>query len=541
MLEKILHLSEEKKAQLGCIYDIRDESDREGLRAVIELKKEANPEKVLAFLYKYSDLQVTFGVNMVAIADGKPVQMGLKAIIGYFIKHQKDVITRRTRFELDQAKARAHILQGLMIAVDNLDEVIRLIRASKTPKEAKQRLMEAFELDDVQAQAILDMRLQRLTNLEILALRKEYEDLLKLIDRLEGILKSEKKLLAVIRKELEEIAAEHNDPRRTAIEVPGEVVLTPEDEQPIPDECVIAYTCGGALKRVYPANYRKQPLPSLKEDQKEAARFLFNTQTDHTLLIFTDRGNCYPLSVGKLTECKPRDRGQQLSALLAGLEDGETAVYMDCVRMNELTGKPDYLFVSHNGQTKRVQAAEFDVRSKKIVTMNLKNGDTLRFVLPLINDGDILLVSKAGMGIRFPQDTVPVQGRSSAGVKGIALEAGDEVIACGLTDSGSELVVFTDRGYGKRIPAVELEKQNRGGKGARLMPFNKNGSTGTCLAGAVLCGKEPAELLLTQKSSQPTVLQKDEIRPQRKTDKGTPYVMALLEDIVTGLEKLPSP
>ena len=165
MLEKILRLSEEKKAQLGCIYDIRDESDREGMRAIVELKKDADPQKVLAFLYKYSDLQVTFGVNMVAIADGKPVQMGLKSIIGYFIKHQKDVVTRRTRFELDQARARAHILQGLMIAVDNLDEVIRLIRASKTPKEAREALMSRFGLDEPQAQAILDMRLQRLTNL----------------------------------------------------------------------------------------------------------------------------------------------------------------------------------------------------------------------------------------------------------------------------------------------------------------------------------------------------------------------------------------
>lgn len=191
------------------------------------MKKDADPQKVLAFLYKYSDLQVTFGVNMVAIADGKPIQMSLKAMIGYFISHQKNVVTRRTRYELEQAQARAHILQGLMIAVDNLDEVIRLIRASKTPKEAKQRLMEAFSLDDIQAQAILDMRLQRLTNLEILALRKEYEDLLKLIDRLQGILKSEKKLLALIRKELEEIAAEYSDPRRTAIEVPGTVTITP--------------------------------------------------------------------------------------------------------------------------------------------------------------------------------------------------------------------------------------------------------------------------------------------------------------------------
>ncbi|MDR3929866.1 MAG: DNA topoisomerase (ATP-hydrolyzing), partial [Clostridia bacterium] len=257
MLEKILKLSEEKKGQLQNIYDIRDESDREGMRAVIELKKDADPDKVLKVLYKYSDLQVTFGVNMVAIAEGKPVQMGLKTMLGHFIRHQKNVITRRTEYDLKQAKARAHILQGLMIAVDNLDEVIALIRSSKNPKEAKARLMERFELSDAQAQAILDMRLQRLTNLEIIALRKEYEDILKLIDRLEGILHSEKKLLAVIRKELQEIAEEFADERRTTIEKADESPLEVEEEAAAPEEVIVAFTGAGQLKRMNPALYKK--------------------------------------------------------------------------------------------------------------------------------------------------------------------------------------------------------------------------------------------------------------------------------------------
>ena len=262
MLEKILKLSEEKKGQLQNIYDIRDESDREGMRAVIELKKDADPDKVLKVLYKYSDLQVTFGVNMVAIAEGKPVQMGLKTMLGHFIRHQKNVITRRTEYDLKQAKARAHILQGLMIAVDNLDEVIALIRSSKNPKEAKARLMERFELSDAQAQAILDMRLQRLTNLEIIALRKEYEDILKLIDRLEGILHSEKKLLAVIRKELQEIAEEFADERRTTIEKADESPLEVEEEAAAPEEVIVAFTGAGQLKRMNPALYKKTPLPT---------------------------------------------------------------------------------------------------------------------------------------------------------------------------------------------------------------------------------------------------------------------------------------
>ena len=192
MLEKILRLSEEKKSLLSGINDIRDESDRQGMRAVIELKRDIDPQKVLNVLYKYSDLQVTVGVNMVAIADGKPVQLGLKALIGHYIRHQKDVVTRRTRHELEQAEARAHILEGLIVAVDNLDEVIRLIRGSKTPREARDKLMQRFSLTEIQAQAILDMRLQRLTNLEILTLRKEYAEIEKRIAYLKGILASER-------------------------------------------------------------------------------------------------------------------------------------------------------------------------------------------------------------------------------------------------------------------------------------------------------------------------------------------------------------
>lgn len=539
MLEKILKLSEEKKAQLGCIYDIRDESDREGLRAVVELKKDANPEKVLAYLYKYSDLQVTFGVNMVAIADGKPVQMGLKAMIGHFIRHQKNVVTRRTQFELNQARARAHILEGLMIALDNLDEVIRLIRASKTPKEAKQRLMDAFQLDDVQAQAILDMRLQRLTNLEMLALRKEYEDLLKLIDRLEGILRSERKLLGVIRKEMLEIAEEYGDARRTTIEKPGETKLEPEDEQPVPEEAVVAYTYGGALKRMYPANYRKAPLPAYTEDQKEAPRWLFNTLTDHTLLIFTNLGNCYPVQVGKLPECKPKDRGQLLSGVLAGLEDGEEALLIQCVKMSDIARQPDLLFITVRGMIKRSAAAEFDVRSKKFAAVNVKKDDRLLAVLPAATRDDLLVATRLGMSIRFPLDSVPTQGRTSTGVKAMQIDDKDELIFAAQLGNHDEVLLMTDRGCGKRMPAVEFESQNRGGKGAKCITFNKNGSNGKTVAALCVTGREPAQLMITQLRSAPTLMMKDDVMPQGRADRGLAYVVAVMDDVVTGMVCIP--
>ncbi len=541
MLEKILKLSEEKKTALGCIYDIRDESDRTGLRAVVELKKDANPEKVLAYLFKYSDLQVTFGVNMVAIADGKPVQMGLKTMIGHFIRHQKNVVTRRTEFELKQTRARAHILQGLMIAVDNLDAVIALIRGSKNPREAKQKLMEQFDLTEVQAQAILDMRLQRLTNLEIEALRKEYADLLKLIDKLEGILGSEKKLLNVIRKELQEIADEYADERRTTIEALDARGAEPLDETPVPEEAVVAFTHGGYLKRMYPAFYRKNPLPSYEEDAKESAQYLFNTKTDETLLFLTNHGNCYSLSVGALAECKPKDRGQLLSGVLAGLEDGEAPLLITCMAAGQLGKAPDMLFVTRQGMVKRTAAKDYDVRSKKFAAVNIKAGDELLCVLPAATRDDLLLLSRSGMCIRFALDTVPTQGRISAGVKAMQVDSGDQVIWAGQLGEKDEMVLFSERGFAKRIPAMDFERQNRNGKGVRSFYFNRNGSNGRYLAALCRCGEAPCALLVTQAQSPATRLSKDEIVLQRKTDRGLPYVLAILDDVVTGVALVETP
>ena len=535
MLEKILKLSEEKKAQLGCIYDIRDESDRNGMRAVIELKKDTDVQKVLNYLYKYSDLQVTFGVNMVAIAEGKPVQMGLKTMIGHFIRHQKDVVTRRTQYELKHAKARAHILQGLMIAVDNLDEVIALIRASKNPKEAKEKLMARFDLTDVQAQAILDMRLQRLTNLEIVALRKEYEDILRLIDKLEGILGSERKLLAVIKKELQEIADEYADERRTTIEAAEEVSAEAFKEVIAPEEVIVAYTRAGFLKRIRPDVYRKNPLPTREENEPDSAEFLFMSRTDETLLIFTDHGNCYPLPVGGLNECKPKDRGQLLTGVLAGLEDGEKALWIACLRMADIGHMPDFLFVTRQGMVKRTAAADYDVRSKKFVAVNIKKDDALLAVIPAASRDDLLMFSRTGMCIRFALDTVPTQGRVSAGVKCMQVDEGDEVIWVDQIGETEQMVLFSERGYAKRLLAVDFEKQNRNGKGVKSFYFNKNGSNGKYLAGIVKVEKAPCDLIITQAQSPATRMAKDAILLQGKQDRGNPCVMAILDDVVTGV------
>ena len=536
MLEKIQRLTDEKKAALSGVFDVRDESDREGLRGIIELKRDTDPDKVLAYLYKYSDMQITFGVNMVAIADGKPVQMGLKAMLSYFIEHQKRVVTRRTEYELRQAEARAHILEGLMIAVDNLDEVIRLIRASKNPKEARTALMSAFALDEAQAQAILDMRLQRLTNLEILALRKEYEDLMKLIRSLKAILGSEKKLLGVIAKELREIGEEFADARRTSIEEIEEIKPDKTDNAPVPDEAVVVYTGAGQFKRVAPSVYRKNPLPAPDEDPREAPCFLFATRTDESLLIFTDAGNCYPLPVSALSECRPKDRGQLPAGLLPKLGEDERVIWIDCCAMKDLPSRPEILLVTNAGMLKRMPAAELDVRSKKFTVMGLRGDDRRAFVVPLCTERggqDILLISRMAMSIRFAPDSVPQQGRTSTGVRAIQLAPGDDVLLAAQVTKGDELLLISDRGSGKRVPAMAFERQNRNGKGVRCFPFARNGANGSQLVSALRTSPDTPDLLICQVQSPPTRMPVSAVAIQPMSGKGSPLVMAILGDVVT--------
>ena len=530
MLEKILKLSEEKKAQLGCIYDIRDESDRTGMRAVIELRKEADPQKVLAFLYKYSDMQVTFGVNLVAVCEGKPMLMGLKTVIGHFIRHQKEVLTRRTRYELDQAKARAHILEGLIRAVDCLDEIIRLIRASKNGREAKEKLIATFDFTEIQAQAILDLRLQRLTGLEILALRKEYEELKALIVRLESILASEKKLLQLLKTEVREIAAQYGDDRRTTlVREEKETIETLVAEEIIPEDAVVVFSREGRLRRMPPRYYEKLEAP---ESVGERARFTFFTQTDHTLMIFTNRGNCYQLSVGSLAESvKPRDRGATLSGLLAGLETGETCASILCVAPGALESLPPFVFFTKNGAVKRTKAAEYDIRRGKFAAASLKDGDELLRVEAVDPQSDLLLVSRGGMCIRFAMSAVPETGRVSAGVRGMKLEEGDAVLLATPLVNSDQIILFTERGYGKRVVGAMFDAQGRAGKGVKCVSFNKSGTTGSYVAGAARVTAS-REISVLQREGEITNVLSDSLVCQDLADKGKPVVSAILDDVV---------
>ena len=533
MLEKILKLSEEKKVQLGGIYDIRDESDRTGLRAVIELRRDVDPMQILSVLYKYSDLQVTFGVNMVAIAEGRPVQMGVKAMLSYYIDHQKRVITRRTKYELAQAKAREHILEGLMVAVNNLDEVIAIIRASKNPKQAKEQLMNTFGLTDIQAQAILDLRLQRLTGLEIEALRKEYEAILKTIRRLEGILKSEKKLIAVIREEMSEIREKYGDDRRTELIEDDSAKMPVVENKPSAEDTTILRLSDGQIRRMSPRmvdKFLQQPGVAAEVVQT------IQTATDESLYIFTNLGNCFMLDIAKVPETmRLKERGSLLTGLVAGLADGEYAVNMLCAKSDEMGKYGDLLFITKNGQLKRTASSEYGIRRSRFAAINLKGEDQVAAMLPIEQDskGDLLLATRLGVGLRFKLGEIPATGRATAGVRGIDLGDGDEVCWCFLPKNGDMLMVVSDRGFGKRMMADDVDRQKRATKGQKLLPMTKSGESGTQLA-AVLDVSRAQQVVFTQKHGHMTTMNTFEIGVERRSGKGQLLVSVLLDDVVTG-------
>ncbi|MCI6290699.1 MAG: DNA topoisomerase (ATP-hydrolyzing) subunit A [Clostridiales bacterium] len=524
MLEKILKVSEEKKALFSGIYDIRDESDRTGMRAVIEVRKDADPEKLLNALYKYTDLQVTFGVNMVAIAGGKPVQLGVKAILSHFIAHQKNVVSRRTKYELNQAETRAHVLEGLIVAVDNLDEVIRLIRSSKNPKEARGRLMERFELTEIQAQAILDMRLQRLTNLEILTLRKEYAELLKLIANLKAILASEKKLMNVIKKELMEIREKFADSRRTElVDSFQEIVIEPE--APVADETAVVLTRAGFVKRMPPKALEKA-------DKTDAPAQVLSCFTDEKLLFITDLGNCYPVPVSQIPECRPRDRGIALGGLLAGLEKGENLVSLTPAGNYE----GELLFATQNGLVKRTACAELNVRKSRFACISLKGDDRLAAVLSPAGYEGVLLLSRQGMAIHFALEEVSLIGRTAAGVKGMNLSAGDKVAFCFCHNGEGEVLMVSELGYLKRCLLIDFDRQSRGGKGVKAFNFLKNGSNGTYIAGA-LTVTDPYDFDICQTSGAAARFNTDMVEIESRAGRGSAYVMVVMDDFVCGLRK----
>ena len=441
------------------------------------------------------------------------------------------MVTRRTKYELEQAQAREHILAGLMVAVNHLDEVIALIRKSKSPKEAKEQLIARFGLTDIQAQAILDMRLQRLTGLEIEALRREYAAILKTIARLEGILKSEKKLDDVIRQEMTEIRDQYGDERRTELIEDDSATLPVVENKPAAEDTAILRLRDGQLRRMSPRMVDKYlAQPGAKDDVVETIQ----TATDETLYFFTNKGNCFMLDVSKIPETmKLRDRGSLLTGLIAGLADHEHAVAMVCVKTEEMAKKGDFLFITRNGQVKRTTAAEYGIRRARFAAINLKDEDELVGMVQVDPDDkdDIILITRLGTALRFRLDTVSCTGRATAGVRGMDVGKDDEVRWFEIPKAGDMLLVLSDRGFGKRMLSDDVERQGRAGKGQKLLPMNKTGETGTQLAACLnVTGAKSARV--EQRHGHVTVLNMDEIAVERRTSKGQLLINVLLDDVV---------
>lgn len=476
LVEKIAELVRDKK--IDGITDLRDESDRRGLRIVIEVRKDANANVLLNNLYKQTALQTSFGINMLALVNGHPKVLSLKQCLTHYLDHQEVVIRRRTAFELRKAEARAHILEGLRIALDHLDAVIALIRNSQTTDIARTGLMEQFNLSDKQAQAILDMRLQRLTGLEREKIEDEYQELVKLIAELKAILADEEKVLDIIREELLEVKERFNDKRRTEIAAGG--IENIEDEDLIPREnIVISLTHNGYIKRLPVSTYRAQKrggrgIQGMGTNEDDFVEHLITTSTHDTILFFTNKGKVYRSKGYEIPEYSRTAKGIPIINLLE-IEKGEWV--NDIIPVSEFVDDWYLFFTTKEGISKRSPLTSFaNIRNNGLIAVNLREGDELISVRLTDGNKHIIIGTKKGMLIRFPETDVRSMGRTATGVKGITLDADDEVVGMEVLEEENDILIVTKKGYGKRTHASEYRIQGRGGKGIKTCHITeKNG------------------------------------------------------------------
>ena len=468
LIEKIADLVKDKR--VDGITDLRDESNRQGMRICIELRKDVNPNVILNQLFKHTQLQDTFGVIMLALVNNEPKVLNLAEMLKYYLLHQEDVVTRRTRYELNKAEERAHILQGLLIALDHIDEVISIIRGSRSTQEAKEKLMERFSLSDAQSQAIVDMRLRALTGLEREKLENEYKELMEKIAELKAILADEKKLLGVIKEEISLIAEKYGDDRRSSIGFDTSDISM-EDMIPVTNT-VIAMTKLGYIKRMSADNFRAQHrggrgirgMDTIDDDYIEE---LFMTTSHHYLLFFTNSGKVYRMKAYEIPEASRTARGTAIINLLH-LDAGEKITAVIPIR-DYKEAASQYLFMAtKNGIVKKTSLSEYaNVRKTGLAAITLRPEDELIEVKFTDADRDIFLVTKLGQCIRFHETDVRSTGRVSMGVIGINLSEGDEVIGMQLDVQGKYLLFVSENGLGKRTMTEEFSAQNRGGKGVK--------------------------------------------------------------------------
>ncbi|WP_433959611.1 DNA gyrase subunit A [Cytobacillus horneckiae] len=495
LIEKIAELVRDKK--IDGITDLRDESDRNGMRIVIEVRKDANANVLLNNLYKHTALQTSFGINLLALVNGQPKVLNLKQCLEYYLEHQQVVIRRRTEFELRKAEARAHILEGLRIALDHLDEVISLIRSSQTTDIAREGLMSKFNLSEKQAQAILDMRLQRLTGLEREKIEEEYANLVKLIAELKEILANEEKVLEIIREELLEIKERFNDERRTEIVSGGLEHL--EDEDLIPQEnIVLTLTHKGYIKRLPVSTYRSQKrggrgIQGMGTNEDDFVEHLITTSTHDTVLFFTNKGKVYRAKGYEIPEFSRTAKGIPIINLL-GVEKDEWVNAI--IPVEDFVDDWFLFFTTKKGISKRSPLSSFaHIRNNGLIALGLREDDELISVRLTDGKKEIIIGTKAGMLIRFPEEDVRSMGRTATGVKGISLSEDDEVVGMEVLEENSEILIVTKKGYGKRTPAEDYRVQGRGGKGIKTC--NVTDKNGTLVSMKAVTGEEDLMLITT--------------------------------------------
>ncbi|GGA06734.1 DNA gyrase subunit A [Paenibacillus marchantiophytorum] len=475
LVEKIAELVREKK--IDGITDLRDESDRNGMRVVIELRRDVNPNVVLNNLFKQTAMQSNFGIIMLALVNGEPRVLNLREMLHYYLKHQQEVIRRRTEYDLRKAEARAHILEGLRIALDHLDQVIALIRASRTTDEAREGLMSTFHLSLDQAQAILDMRLQRLTGLEREKIEAEYAELMKKISELKAILADEHLILAIISEELNEIKEKFGDERRSEITVGEESI---EDEDLIPrEDVVITITHTGYIKRLPVTTYRNQKrggrgIVGMDTKDNDFVEHLFVTNTHHYLLFFTNKGKVYRLKAYEIPDLSRTARGTPIINLIQ-IEQGETVNAV--IPVESFETEQFLFFATKQGVVKKTPIDDYsNIRKGGLIAINLREDDDLIGVKLTDGNQGIIMGTKLGMSIHFPEQDVRSMGRSATGVKGIQLDDEDAVIDMDVVHEDNSVLIVTAKGFGKRTPVSEYRIQSRGGKGIKTLNVtDKNG------------------------------------------------------------------
>ncbi|HMM69178.1 DNA gyrase subunit A [Gudongella oleilytica] len=483
LIEKIAEYVRDKK--LEGISDLRDESDREGMRIVIELKRDANPKVVLNNLFKHTQLQTTFGIINLALVNGEPKVLNLKEMLYYYLEHQKDIIIKRTKYDLNKAEERAHIVEGLKIALDNIDEMIKIIRGSGDDQEARDSLMSRFALSDKQAQAILDMRLKRLTGLERDKLEEEYEALIKEINRLREILASERLVMNIIKEELLEIKDKYGDMRRTRIMAASHEINL---EDMIEDEdVVITLTHFGYIKRMPEGTYKPQRrggrgIIALTKREEDFVEDLYITSTHSTILFFTNKGKVYSLKAYEIPEAGRQAKGTAIVNLLNLTGDEKVSAIIPLYKHNP---EDNLVLITRKGIIKKTGLDQFEnIRKSGLIAVSLHESDELISVKLTDGSKDLIVVTKKGMAIRFSEKDVRNMGRSAMGVKAITLNEGDVVVAMEIVDDDKNLLVITEYGYGKRTPLTDYRLQNRGGKG--LITYSIKEKTGDIVSAKVV-------------------------------------------------------